>query len=81
MNQDDLDPILILSVYYLLKRQASNEPKTIHLSLKVKKARQILIDEMFNIKNNALFTKLLSRMIQEQLIFLDQNRDKIIFKK
>ena len=72
MEQDELDPILIVSIYHLFKNEASNKQNSRSLSVELNKARKILIDEMFNIENNSLFTNLLSKMVQDKLIALNE---------
>ncbi len=81
VEKDDLDPLLLLSIYNLLKTEAKSEFNSGILTLKIKKAWRILIEEMFNVENTNLFKKLLSKMVQDDMITIDQKSNKIIFKK
>ena len=80
-EKDDLDPLMVMIIYDLLKKEAKYELTSQILTLKTKKAWNILLDEMYNVKKTSLFENLLSKMVQNKLIALDENQGKIVFIK
>lgn len=78
---DELDPLFVMIIYNILKYEAKFDFVTKKPTLKTKRARDILVEEMFNLKNTSLFENLLINMIQNKLITLDQEQKKILFRK
>ncbi|MHA1266491.1 MAG: hypothetical protein ACTSRS_14750 [Candidatus Helarchaeota archaeon] len=80
-QKDELDPLLVRIIYNLLKSEAKYDIHTRKFTLKTKKARSILEDEMFNVHKPSFFKTLLLQMVHDALITLDAMHEKIIFNE